>query len=145
MYISKKDRELIKLKFGGKCAYSGTELEPDWQVDHIKPVVRNWWTNTAKFEDAHNLENMVPVQKLINHYKHSYTLEELRNWLLGGLHLRLKKVPKNPRTEKGAKKKAYILKIASYFDIAPDKPFSGKFYFETLKEKQDEIFNYDNQ
>lgn len=132
MYISKKDRELIKLKFGGKCAYSGTELESDWQVEHIKPVVRNWWTNTAMFEDAHNIENMVPVQKLINHYKHSYSLEDLRTWLLGGLHLRLKKVPKNPRTEKGAKKKAYILKIASYFGITEDTPFSGRFYFETL-------------
>jgi len=40
MYISKKNRELIKMKFGGKCAYSGTELEPDWQIEHIKPVVR---------------------------------------------------------------------------------------------------------
>lgn len=132
MYISKKDRELIKQKFAGKCAYSGTELEPDWQVEHIKPVVRNWWTNTAMFEDAHNLGNMVPVQKLINHYKGSISLEEFRTWLLGGLHLRLKKVPKNPRTEKGAKKKAYILKIASYFGITEDTPFSGRFYFETL-------------
>lgn len=132
MYISKKDREFIKQKFGGKCAYSGTELEPDWQVEHIKPVVRNWWTNTSMFEEAHNLDNMVPVQKLINHYKGSIRLEEFRAWLLGGLHLRLKKVPKNPRTEKGAKKKAYILKIASYFGITEDTPFSGKFYFETL-------------
>jgi hypothetical protein len=41
MYISKKDRELIKGKFNGKCAYSGTDLEDDWQVEHVKPVVRN--------------------------------------------------------------------------------------------------------
>ena len=133
MYISKKDRELIKQKFSGKCAYSGTDLEPDWQVDHMVPVVRNWWTNTVVFEDAHNLDNMVPVQKLINHYKGSISLEDFRTWLLGGLHVRLKKVPKNPRTEKGAKKKAYILKIASYFGITEDNPFSGKFYFETIK------------
>lgn len=132
MYISKKDREFIKQKFGGKCAYSGTELEPDWQVEHIQPVIRNWWTNTVMFEDAHNLDNMVPVQKLINHYKGSIHLEEFRTYLLGGLHLRLKKLPKNPRTEKGAKKKAYILKIASYFGITEDTPFSGRFYFETL-------------
>lgn len=133
MYISKKDRELIKQKFSGKCAYSGTDLEPDWQVDHMVPVVRNWWTNTVVFEDAHNLDNMVPVQKLINHYKGSISLEDFRTWLLGGLHVRLTKVPKNPRTEKGAKKKAYILKIASYFGITENNPFSGKFYFETIK------------
>lgn len=27
MYISKKNREIIKQKFGGKCAYTGTELK----------------------------------------------------------------------------------------------------------------------
>jgi len=40
MYISKKNREIIKNKFGGKCAYTGTELKEDWQVDHIKPRIR---------------------------------------------------------------------------------------------------------
>lgn len=129
MYISKKDREIIRMKFGGKCAYSGTDLEPDWQVDHVEPIVRNWWTNTVMFEKEHNIDNMFPAQKLINHYKHSFSIEGFRK-LLNGLHLRLKKVPKNPITEKGKKKKAYILKVASYFDITPDKPFSGKFYFE---------------
>lgn len=145
MYISKKDREIIRMKFGGKCAYSGTELEPDWQVDNVKPIVRNWWTNTAVFEKEHRIDNMFPVQRIINHYKHPYTLEDLRKWLLGGLHERLKKVPKNPRTEKSAKKKEYILKVASYFDITPDKPFSGKFYFETYQEsKPTEVNNLVN-
>ena len=134
-YISKKNREIIKQKFGGKCAYSGTELESDWQVEHIKPVVRNWWNNTSLFEDNHNLDNMVPVQGLINHYKHSYSLDVLRNWLLGEMHIRLMKVPKNPRTEKGIKKKAYILKIAAYFGITENKPFNRVFYFETLTEQ----------
>ena len=132
MYISKKNRELIRMKYNGLCAYSGTELEVDWQIDHIKPLVRNRWNHTVEFEKEHNIGNMVPVQKLINHYKHSYSLEDLRVWLLGGLHKRLKKVPKNPRTDKGAKKKAYILKLASYFGITEDKPFSGKFYYETV-------------
>lgn len=39
-YISKKQREEIKQKFEGLCAYSGTPLEDDWQVEHIKPLVR---------------------------------------------------------------------------------------------------------
>lgn len=129
--MKKADRQKIFDKYNGRCAYSGTPLESDWQIDHIKPVVRNWWTNTMLFSDADNMDNMVPAQKLINHYKHSYSLEDFRTWLLGGLHLRLNKVPKNPRTEKGAKKKAYILKVASYFGITEDNPFSGVFYFES--------------
>ena len=132
MYISKKNREIIKQKFGGKCAYTGTDLLPDWQVDHVSPVIRNWWTNTAMMENNHNVDNMVPCQKIVNHYKGSLDLETFRKWVLGGLHERLKKLPKNPKVEKSHKKKAYLLEVARLFDIQPDKPFSGVFYFETL-------------
>ncbi len=129
--MTKRDR--IYQKFNGLCAYSGTPLEDDWQIEHINPVVRNWWTNTKMFPDADKEENMVPVQKIINHYKHSYDLEGYRK-LLAGLHLRLKKVAKNPRTEKGEKRKAYIMKVAGYFGITEDKSFDGRFYFEKLVE-----------
>jgi 5-methylcytosine-specific restriction endonuclease McrA len=134
MYISKKDRETIKNKFGGKCAYTGTDLKEDWQVEHIVPLVRNWLTNTAMFPDAHKLDNMVPVQKIVNHYKGSLDLETFRSWFLGKLHERLKKVPKKTKVEKSKKKKEYILEVARLFDISEDKPFSGRFYFETLSE-----------
>lgn len=130
--LSKNDRELIKQKFNGLCAYSGTILESDWQVDHVKPVVRNWWTNTSMFEDNDNSDNMFPVQKIINHYKGSLDLETFRNWYLGGLHERLNKLPKNPKTTKSIKRKIYLLKVAEYFGITIDKPFSGKFFFETI-------------
>ena len=75
---------------------SGTKLEDDWQIDHVKPVGRNWWTNTAMFEENDTFENMFPVQKIINHYKGSLDLETFRTWYLAGLHKRLKKLPKNP-------------------------------------------------
>lgn len=132
MYISKKDREIIKQKFGGKCAYTGTELKDDWQVDHVEPLIRNWWTNTAMFEDNHKIDNMFPVQKIVNHYKGSLDLETFRTWYLGGLHERLNKLPKNPKVEKSIKRKAYLLEVAQLFGIEIDKPFSGTFYFETL-------------
>ena len=132
MYISKKDREIIKQKFGGKCAYTGTELKDDWQVDHVEPLIRNWWTNTAMFECNHKLDNMFPVQKIVNHYKGSLDLETFRTWYLGGLHERLNKLPKNPKVEKSIKRKAYLLEVAQLFGIEIDKPFSGTFYFETL-------------
>ena len=35
-------RERIYNKFGGLCAYSGTSLEDDWQIDHVKPIVRRF-------------------------------------------------------------------------------------------------------
>lgn len=127
--MTAKNREKVKMKYGGKCAYSGTDLEDDWQIDHLKPIVRNL-DGTIRFKDNNNFDNMMPVQKIINHYKHSYTLENFRIWLLGDLHERLKKLPKNPRTAKSRKRKEYLLKVASYFNITEDNKFSGKFYFE---------------
>lgn len=132
MYISKKDRETIKQKFGGKCAYSGTLLKEDWQVDHVEPLIRNWYDNTVMREDNHNIDNMFPVQKIINHYKGSLDLNTFRTWYLGGLHERLKKLPKNPKVEKSIKRKRYLLEVAQLFGISEGKPFSGTFYFETL-------------
>lgn len=38
--MKKEDRQKVFEKFGGRCAYSGTKLESDWQVDHVKPIVR---------------------------------------------------------------------------------------------------------
>ena len=131
-YISKKRREEIKRKFNGLCAYSGTPLENDWQVEHIKPIRRNWWNNTVMFPDADYDNNLVPVQRTINHYKGSLDLETFRKWYLGGLHERLAKLPKNPRTEKSKRKIEYLKKVASYFGITPTKPFDGIFYFEKL-------------
>jgi len=125
-------RERIYNKFLGLCAYSGTPLEDDWQIEHIDPVVRNSFSGTMGNPENDCEANMVPVQKLINHYKHSISLEEFRTWLLGGLHERLKKLPKNPRTIKGKKRKEYMLKVAGYFGITEDKPFSGIFYFEKV-------------
>ena len=39
---------------------------------------------------------------------------------------------KKTMIEKTLKRKEYLLEVAELFDITPDKPFSGKFYFETL-------------
>ena len=132
MYISKKDREIVKNMFGGKCAYTGTELLSDWQVDHVKAVRRNWWlNNSAMFEENHNLQNMLPSQRIVNHYKHSMDLEQFRDFMKY-FHIRVGKLPKNPKTEKSIKRKVYMLEIARLFDINLNNPFSGKFWFETL-------------
>ncbi len=132
MYISKKNRELVRNMFDGKCAYTGTELQSDWQIDHVKPVRRNWrLNNSAIFAENHKLENMLPSQRIINHYKHSMDLEQFRNFMKD-FHIRISKLPKNPKTEKSIKRKAYMLEVARLFDITPEKAFSGRFYFEML-------------
>lgn len=132
MYISKKTREIVKNKFGGRCAYSGTILQKDWQIDHIKPIIRIG-TKSAIFVDSHIIENMVPTQKIINHYKGSLSLKEFREWYLGGLSERLNTLPKNPKVKKSIRRKQYLFEVASLFGITEDIPFSGKFYFEVIQ------------
>lgn len=131
MYIPKKDREIIKMKFGGLCAYTGTPLEDDWQVDHINP--KRLYDAGRINGDPNHIDNLIPCQRIVNHYKRAEPLDSFRTWLLGGLHERLKKLPKNPKAEKTVKHKAYLLEVAGLFDITPDKPFSGKFYFEKIE------------
>lgn len=129
MYISKKNREIIKQKFDGICAYSGTPLEDDWQIDHLVPKLAFRLSGESGVDD---LDNLMPVQRIVNHYKRCLTLEEFRDWYLGGLHERLAKLPKKPRVERSIKRKEYLLEVASLFGITESKPFSGVFYFEAV-------------
>ena len=116
------DRQAVYDKFGGRCAYTGTLLKDDWQVDHIVP---------KRTGGTDELSNLLPAQRIVNHYKRALSTELFKTWFLGGLHERLRKLPKNPRTEKGAKHKAYLIEVASLFGITPDKPFTGTFYYES--------------
>jgi hypothetical protein len=82
----------------------------------------------------------MPCQKLINNYKRDLLIDDpwQPKWnfrhRISNLHRRLAQLPKNPRTEKSVKLKAYLLQIAEYFNISPDKPFDGIFYYEKLAE-----------
>lgn len=126
-------RDIIYAKYNGRCAYSGTELKNDWQVDHIKPRIMFEIGSYPYEGNPNDINNLVPCQKIINHYKRALDLETFRTWYLGELHIRLKKLPKNPKVAKSIKHKAYMLEIAQLFGITEDKPFSGTFYFETFK------------
>ena len=126
--MNKKTRDLVYEKYNGLCAYSGTLLEYDWQVDHVIPK-RLFYYGVVDGDPDH-IDNLVPAQRLINHYKGGLSLSEFKgmSWL-GNLHKKIDK-PKNPRTEKSKKTKEYICKIAGYFGVTPDKPFDGIFHFE---------------
>jgi len=129
--ISEKDKEIIKNKFGGKCAYTGRNLADDWQIDH--KISQRLFKIGKEKGNPNSIDNLYPALKIVNHYKRALPLEVFRNWFLGELHERLKKLPRNPKTEKGIKRKKYLLSVAEVFGISEDKPFNGKFYFETLK------------
>lgn len=132
--MNKELRERVRLKYGGLCAYSGTPLEDDWQVDHkvSRRECNYGWGFEDRIDHVDDFDNLMPCQKILNHYKRAFSVEEFKIERMNGLHKRLYKLPLNPRTEAGINRKLYLLKIASYFGITPDKPFSGVFYFEKI-------------
>lgn len=41
MALTRKQREKLRMKFGGRCAYCGCELpEKGWHADHVQAVLR---------------------------------------------------------------------------------------------------------
>lgn len=49
MKLTKAQRDVLRMKFGGKCAYCGVDLpEKGWHADHVEPVWREWWKNRPK-------------------------------------------------------------------------------------------------
>ena len=140
--MTKKVRETVRLKYNGLCAYTGKPLGEDWQVDHVcsrhKHFYNCHFNSTSEEEiflknkEVDNIENLLPAIKIINHYKRSLDLEGFRRYMLN-FHNRLKKLPKKTAIDRTKKRIEYMNKVADLFDITPEKPFEGKFYFETIK------------
>lgn len=43
MAISRKQRDELRMMFGGFCAYCGIQLpEKGWHADHVEPIYRDW-------------------------------------------------------------------------------------------------------
>ena len=70
------DRNKIKNKFGGKCAYCGKDLDK-FHVDHVKPLYRN--NNRIFKEDRESEDNLFPACPRCNRWKNVFSLEQFRN------------------------------------------------------------------
>lgn len=80
MAITKKQRAILREKWGGKCAYCGCDLGDKWHADHIEAVDRQWWKPGSPASKPENdvLENLNPACPPCNIDKHSMTLEGWR-------------------------------------------------------------------
>lgn len=89
MKLSKAQREQVRMKYGGLCAYCGHSLPERWHADHMVPVVRESWGKNkgAMTEPQHDtIENMMPSCPPCNISKHRLSIENWRTWLQG--HMR---------------------------------------------------------
>ena len=106
--MTKKIRELVFQKYGGKCAYCGNEITlKEMQIDHIIP---------KRSGGADSLENYNPACRICNHYKRATRLEAWREYYLAELIGRIKKI--------------YIVKVAERYGMVTFHEWDKKFYFE---------------
>lgn len=93
MKLSKHQRETLRLKFGGRCAYCGEVLGDRWHADHIEAVERKlefvregYSTRMRATGEVHRperdcIENLNPACAPCNIDKHAMSLEEWRKKL----------------------------------------------------------------
>ena len=81
------ERKRVYEKFGGRCAYCGTELKKGWHIDHIRPINRDFKyvrgkgfkaTGTCRNPENENPENLNPSCASCNIMKGSDSLEQFR-------------------------------------------------------------------
>lgn len=89
MKLNKAQREQVRMKFGGLCAYCGHPLPERWHADHMIAVERESWggeKGVMQMPQHDTAENMMPSCPPCNLSKNRMSIEEWRKWLAG--HMR---------------------------------------------------------
>lgn len=76
MRLDDTQREQLRMKFGGRCAYCGCELGDKWHADHVQPVIR--FDGQMLHPERDNISNQVPACHPCNLHKHCHSLEDYR-------------------------------------------------------------------
>lgn len=128
--MTKKDRQKVFDRYGGRCAYCGCQLTKGWHVDEMLPIRRNhtWDITNSKWVQAGclhperlNLANQMPACASCNISKHSDSLESFRRLVAGFIDSL-----NNYSTQ---------YKIAKRYGLVVEQPKEIVFYFETIDGK----------
>lgn len=117
MKLNKQQREQLKQKFGGRCAYCGDLLSDRWHADHIEPIVRNWTNGTCERPENNRIDNFNPSCSSCNIVKNSLSLENFRQ-LIGGFI-------------KSLNRDSTQYKFSKRYGLIEEKEAEVKFFFET--------------
>lgn len=130
--MKKSEREALRMKFGGRCAYCGKPLPDRWHADHLEPVRRELHaktipgTRTFRFvsgkptrPELDTIENMMPACPPCNINKHAMDLETWRRVIASGVE----SLNNNHST----------YRIAKSFGLLVETAEPVRFYFETLE------------
>lgn len=86
---TRRQRDALRQKFAGRCAYCGCELGRSMHADHLEPcirIIRDPWRRplpagerTMLKPERNTVGNMMPACAACNHHKGSYALEAWRD------------------------------------------------------------------
>jgi 5-methylcytosine-specific restriction endonuclease McrA len=132
MKLSKQQREEIRMKFGGRCAYCGCELPANgWHVDHVAPIYRESeidrkrhaqgefklvQTGRCERPENENPDNYWPACAPCNRFKGVYDIETWR----GELAMQVER----------ARKESFNFKFAERFGLVQATGKPVVFWFE---------------
>jgi 5-methylcytosine-specific restriction endonuclease McrA len=116
MMISKRIRELVHAKYGGRCAYCGESIKlEDMQVDHFRPLARGVPDGYLLEErGTDDIDNLMPSCRMCNFYKERTSIEGFRSKLKNLLDY----------------KRTFATRMALKYGILVEEGWDGKFYFE---------------
>lgn len=125
---TKKERELIFNKYGGRCAYCGEQLAKGWHVDEVKPILRTkvWcrkkrkyiYTGMCKHPERLHIDNQMPACASCNINKHTSSLEEFRTMIATFMN--------------SLNRYSVQYRIAKRYGLIEEVPKPVVFYFETF-------------
>ena len=134
MKLTKKQRDNLRNKYGGRCAYCGCELPKIFHADHFEPVDRICVLETIKNNGVYKLKastvgvrhperndisNMMPSCVKCNISKSNLSLEKWRTFL--------------ERTVQSLRKRGGMYAHAVRFGLIVETNAKVKFYFERVE------------
>lgn len=131
MRLTKQEREVVRGKFGGRCAYCGCELGDRWHADHFEAVVRNMrWergkgfvpTGTLLRPQHDTIDNLMPACAPCNIDKGSNSLDWWRGKLQGAVGVLARNNP--------------TFRHAMRFGLIEETNAPVRFYFERIANGQ---------
>lgn len=133
MKLTKPQREQVRLKYDGNCAYCGCNLPNNWHADHIEPIRRGtrWvasciddrsriYEDFMEHPDRDCIENLAPACPSCNTNKHQMSVEQFR------LHIKM--------FVKSLNNYSVQYKIAKRYGLVQENDIEVKFYFENYEQ-----------
>jgi 5-methylcytosine-specific restriction endonuclease McrA len=125
--MNKTIRKRVHAKYGGRCAYCGEVISlEEMQVDHFIPVGRGCTDGEMESYLPHrgtdDFDNLMPSCRMCNFYKARNDIEGFRNSIKTWLDY----------------KRTFATRLALKYGILTEHEWSGRFYYETFKAKDNE-------